>query len=182
MLCTDRNGIAKTKRKSFKRTRRTGAAFTLIGNKNGWLARSANEIGESAIGRHRAGPRIDQEQDRIGLFDGLRGLRLHPRRKTIARGVFETCRIDNFERQIAELGITLAPIARHARLVVDQRHAAPNQTVEQRRFTDIGAPNDRDREILCVGGHGTDNSRTSQAARRLYLSLLAPSASWSGED
>ena len=81
----------------------------------------AHQIGEGAIGRRHAGARVDQKQHGIGLRHRRRGLRLHPRRKAFALGVFEAGGIDHLEGKIAEPGLAFAAVARDARLIVDQR-------------------------------------------------------------
>ena len=107
---------------------------------------SAHQIGEGAIGRRRAVARIDDKQHGVRLRHRRRGLRLHPRRKRLALGVFEAGGVDHLEGKIAEPGLAFAAVARHARLVVDQREAAPNETVEQGRFADIRPADNGDGE------------------------------------
>ena len=97
MLGADRDRLAEAERIGFERARFAGAAFALIGDQDRGLARLAHQIGESAIGRRRAGARIDQKQHRIRLRDRRRRLRLHPRRQAFALGIFEARGIDHLE-------------------------------------------------------------------------------------
>ena len=149
MLGADRDRFAEAERIGFERARSAGPALALVGDQDRRLAGLAHEIGKGAILRRRAGARIDKKKHRIGLRDRGRRLRLHSRRQAFAFGVFEAGGIDRFEGQIAELGLAFAPVARHARLIVDQREAAADKPVEQRRFADIGPADNGDGE-----GHG----------------------------
>ena len=45
--------------------------------------------------------------------------------------------------------LALAPVARNAGPIVDERELLPDEPVEQRRFTDIGAADDRDDGEVC---------------------------------
>ena len=45
-------------------------------------------------------------------------------------GIVEACRVNDLEGEVAEPGIALPAIARHSWLIVDQRKAPPNETVE----------------------------------------------------
>ena len=149
MLGADRNRFAKAQRVGVERTQLTRAAFALIGQNDRGLAALANQIRKSAIGRGGAGARIDQKKDCIRMRHRCRRLRLHPRRKAIAFGLVEAGRVDNFKREIAELRVTFAPVARHARAIIDERQASPDQAVEQCRFAYVGTANDHEGE-----GHG----------------------------
>ena len=62
---------------------------------------------------------------------------------------FEPGGVDDGEAQIGEFCVAFAPIARHARRVVDQRQLPTDQPIEQRRFADVRPADDRD-----FGGHG----------------------------
>ncbi len=146
MLGADRDRLAEAERIGFERARLAGAALALIGDQDCGLAGLAHQIGEGAIGRHRAGARIDQKQDRVGLRHRRRRLRLHARRKGFALGIFEAGGIDRLEAQIAEPGLAFAPIARHAGLVGDQSQTPADQPVEQGRFADIGPADNGDGE------------------------------------
>ncbi len=72
------------------------------------------------------------------------GLRLHAAGQALRRGLFQAGGIDQREVQIAKPAKAFAAVAGDARLVVDQREPAPDQTVEQRRFADIGSADNHD--------------------------------------
>ena len=60
--------------------------------------------------------------------------------------MFQAGRIDHLEGKIAEPALPFPPIAGHARLIVDEREAAPNEAVEKGRFADIGPTDNGDGE------------------------------------
>ena len=62
-----------------------------------------------------------------------------------AAALLQARRIDNGEVQIAELGLARATVARHPRLVVDQRQLLADEPVEQSGFADIRQTDDADR-------------------------------------
>ena len=102
--------------------------------------------GESAVvGRH-ADARVDDEEDRVGGED--RGFRLRPRAARQRGGVafLQAGGVDHREAQVGELGLALAPVARDAWLVVDERQLLADEPVEQSGLADVRPPDDRDRE------------------------------------
>ena len=62
------------------------------------------------------------------------------------RAFVESRRVDHGETEIAEPGFALAPVAGDAWRVVDQRQLLSDQTVEQRRFPDIGSADNGNRK------------------------------------
>ena len=60
------------------------AALGLVGHQNDRLAAAAHALGEFAVGRRDAGPRVDDEEHDIGIIDRRLGLGAHAR--------FERCR------------------------------------------------------------------------------------------
>jgi hypothetical protein len=90
------------------------------------------------IERRDAGAGIDHEQDNIGLGDCGIGLGAHTAGQGLVCGILQPGGIDDIDAQIADPRLTLAAVAGNAGPVVDQRQPAADQTVEQRRFADIG--------------------------------------------
>ena len=140
MLRADRHRIAQSERVAFERARFAGAAFALVGDQNRRLAGFAHKIRESPIGRGRARTRIDQKQDRVRLRHCRRGLRLHLSCKTFGSRTLETGRVDHPKRKIAEPSLALPPIARDARLVIDQRQPRPDQRLNSVDLPTLGRP------------------------------------------
>ncbi len=56
----------------------------------------------------------------------------------------ETAGVDDAQRRAEVIGIAVAAIARQVRRVVDERGAATDEPVEQRRLADVRTPDDRD--------------------------------------
>ena len=103
---------------------------------------------------------VDHEEDDIGLGDRGLGLGPHAAEERVLVGLFETGGVDDREAEMAERGIALAAIARHARPVVDQRELLADEPVEQRRLADIGPADDGD-----DGCHQTSHSIVTPARR-----------------
>ena len=84
-----------------------------------------------------------QKDDKIGLLDGQAGLV----GDVFEKGVLETgvkpARIDAEEGSPTPVGAIDPAVARHARPVVNQRAPLPHDSVEERRFADVGAADDR---------------------------------------
>ena len=94
----------------------------------------------------RAG--VDHHQGEIRRIDRTFRLATHAILETAGRGFLETGRVDNTKLQSGKAGIALAPVARDAGLVVDNRVLPADQPVEQCRFADIRPPDDSN-----GGGH-----------------------------
>ena len=109
-----------------------------------------------------AGARIEDQQRDIGLAQRRVGLRTHPPRQARGVGILEACGVDDGEVEVEQLRGTLAPVARHAGRIVDQRQLAPDEAVEQRRLADIGAADEDD--CWLAGGHV---GRLAASARRV---------------
>ena len=146
----DRHRLAQTERISFQPAPLASRAFALVGDDHRRLAGAAGELGEDAVDRHQAHPRVDHEEDDVGRRDGGFGLRAHAAGQAIRRGLFEAGGIDHREFEIAEPAFALAAVAGNARPVIDQRQPPPKQPVEQGRLADIGPANNGDGET-----HGT---------------------------
>ena len=146
MLGRDRDRVAEPERMRFEHARRARLGFGLVRNHDHGLARAAHQIGEGAVVRHRAGFGIEHEEHRVGLLDGLFGLRHHPAGKAFGAGVLEARGVDDGEVEIAEPRLPLAPVARDARQVVDQSEPLADQPVEQRGLADVRPPDDGDGE------------------------------------
>ena len=83
--------------------------------------------------------RIASQSSERGL-----GLGAHAPGERLAVAFFEPGGVDDGEGEIAEPRLALAPVARHAGLIVDQRQLLADQPVEQRRLADVGPADDRD--------------------------------------
>ena len=82
---------------------------------------------------------VDHEKYDVGLIDRRFRLRAHASGKAFRCRLFEPSRIYHRERNVAETGLALAPVARDTGPVVDQRQPSTDQSIEQGRFADIGS-------------------------------------------
>ena len=119
-------------------------ALGFVGEQDDRLVGAAHELRKMPIGRRQAGARVDHEQDRVAIDQRRFGLRAHAPGERLAIALFEPGGVDDRECEIAEPRVALAPVARHAGRVVDQRELAADQPVEQRRFADIGPADNGD--------------------------------------
>ena len=105
---------------------------------------SPGEVPKRPVRRQQAGAGVDQKQHNVGFGDGVFGLRPHTAEKRAFVCLLQPCRIDDAEGEIAEPRVALAPVARDAGAVVDERQFFPDEPVEQRRFADVRTPDDGD--------------------------------------
>ena len=77
MLRRDRDRFAEAQRVGFERAGGSACTFALVGNEDRGLAGSPHEVGECVIAGREPGPRVDQEQDGVGLLDREPRLREH---------------------------------------------------------------------------------------------------------
>ena len=145
VLGGDRQRLAEPERVGFVDARLGRAALAFVRREDHLFAGAAHQFGEDLIRGHDAGPRVDQEQHEIGLGDGSFRLLAHARREPLIPGL-QPRGIDEGDGAGAELRLGLAPVARQARLVVDQREPLADQPVEQGGLADIRPSDDGDGE------------------------------------
>ncbi len=101
------------------------------------LADREVEIGEAAL-------RVHQEHHQVGEPDRDLGLAPHVRVAALEGGGQEAAGVHQHERAPRPLGGRGVAVARDAGPVVDHRSALAQDTVEERRFADVGTSDDRD--------------------------------------
>jgi hypothetical protein len=109
------------------------------------LADAADDGGELGVERGDASARVDDEQAEIGGLEAGQALGGEPAGQGLLGARIHAGGVDHLERQLAQPGLTLEPVAGDAGQVVDQRTAAADQPVEERRLADVRPPQDRDR-------------------------------------
>src|SRR6185369_922762 len=114
--------------------------------------------------RHRSGLGVEHEEHRVSLPDRRLGLRHHAAGQRLGARFFEARGVDDGEVEIAETSLALPPVAGDAGPVVDQRHAPPDQAVEQRGLADVRPPDNGDGEAhahwcSAFTGHDKSNPR-----------------------
>ncbi len=148
VLGGDRDRLAETEGIGIE-SAGAGLALGLVGHQHGRPPVPAQPVREVAIERRDAGAGVDEKEHRIGLRQRLLGLLLHARREGLGRGLVEARGIQHAEAEIAQARLALAPVAGDAGLIVDQRQAPPDETVEECRLPHVGTADDGHR---C--GHG----------------------------
>jgi hypothetical protein len=140
----DREDIAERELVQGDRRELALVVVDLVGRNQHWLAAAAQVLGDLEVDGGRALARVDHEQDQIGLFDRDLGLVADVRGQAGVEAGVEATRVD--EQKVAALprADAVQAITRDARLVLDDRLAAADETVEQRRLADVGAADDRD--------------------------------------
>ena len=118
------------------------------------LAGRAQLLREIAIDRRDAGAAVDDEHQRVRFVDRAHRLAVDAGADHLGRGLgIETAGIDEPERRAEVVGLAVAAIAGEVRRVVDERGAAADEPVEQRRLADVRPADDRDqRAFTCVAG------------------------------
>ena len=107
-------------------------------------AGTSEQLRDFSVNWGQALPDVEQEDDGVGLVD--RDLRLRLDRglgRILVRVQIEPGRVDHGELP-PPVRDAVEPVAREARLRVDDRLAPAEDAVEQRRFADVGAADDGD--------------------------------------
>ena len=104
----------------------------------------AEHVGQFAVEGREASAAVDDEEQEIGAGDrGLSG-DMGGFRKVGIGSVPDAARVDDLEGNGARLADPGKAIAGHARLIVDDRHAAAHQAVEEGGFAHVGAADNGD--------------------------------------
>ncbi len=96
-----------------------------------------------------SGLRIDDHHDRIGLVGG--GFGLTPRRVGELEAVghigtrIDSRGVNEAEDESPPIAKRIEPVAGHARRILDNGEAAPNEPVEKRALADVRPSHNRDR-------------------------------------
>ncbi len=136
--------FAKAECIGFHQARLGCSALGLVAHENNRRIAGTQPAADMFVERHDAGPRIEHEERDIGTAHSGFRLRAHPARQGLCVIFLETGRVDDLELEAEQFGIAFAPVARHARHIVDKRQPLANHTVEQGRLANIGPPDNRD--------------------------------------
>ena len=147
MFGTDRRRFAEAERKALEDARIALAALGLVGHQYDRNRLFAQPACDFFVERGQPDPRIEHEHGRIGAFEADLGLLAHATRQAFRILVFPPGGIDDLEFEPGNDGIAEAPVARDAGLVIDQREALADQTIEQRRLADVRPADDDHRGL-----------------------------------
>ncbi len=144
MLGGDWDGLAQAQGVRLSEPVLAGPALALVGDHDHLGSALAQPAREALVERQDAGAGVDQEQHDVGALDGALGETAHARLQRLAAGGLPAGGIEQGEGKVAELGRRFTHVARHPRRVVDDGVALADQTVEQRRFANVGTADDGD--------------------------------------
>ena len=113
----------------------------LVGGQHDRLARLAQDLDDRFVDVGDPDGRVDDEQHRVGERDRDLGLAGDPLGQSPGIGV-PAAGVDDGEGATVPDRVVGDPVTRHARHVLDDRLAAPDDPVDQRRLADVGAADD----------------------------------------
>jgi hypothetical protein len=142
VLGGDLKRLAETKVVGLESPRGAGVTLGLVGGQDHRLGCAAKDLAEHAVERNHAFAGVDQEQADVRFFDGPLCLGAHPRFQALVGDILEAGGVDQLQLKVADSPRAEAPVASHARAVVDDRQLLAGEAVEQGRFADIGAADD----------------------------------------
>ena len=109
-----------------------------------FIALRPQQAGDVVVAADDAGLRIDDEDHHVRLADGQLRLRARLRHDIVDVAGIDAARIDDGEPPSEPLDRRIEAIASHAGGFLDDGEAAAEQSIEQRRLTHVGTPNEGD--------------------------------------
>ncbi len=146
MLGRKRDRLAESELEGIVETLLGRPALALVGADDHPRGALAQQFGQDPVHGRDADAGVDHEEADVGQANRALGKGAHPTREAVVGHLLEASGVDHGEAQRAEAAGAFAKVARHARLIIDKRQSPPDQTVEQRRFSDIGAADEGKRE------------------------------------
>ena len=116
---------------------------TLLAARTTGLPAASQDLHHGLVGVGDPDVGVDHEQHRVGQADGDLGLQRDLLGQPARFGV-PTAGVDDREPAAVPLGVVRHPVARYSRDVLDDRLAAAEDAVDERRLADVGAPHDRE--------------------------------------
>ncbi len=126
-----------------------GASLGLVRGEDHVGGTLAQDAGEELVIRGDPGAGVDHEETDVGHVHRPLGEPPHPALQAVVGGILEAGGVDHGEAQVAQPRLAFAQVAGHARLVVDKGQPFAHEAVEERRFADVGSPDNGEGE-----GHG----------------------------
>ena len=151
--CTDDSGdrVAEPEPVELERLGLPPRVVDLVRDQEDRLARAAQDRGQLLVARSDPGPRVEDEEDEVGLGDRaarLLGDLLRQRRRV---GDVHAAGVDEQEALAGPLADDLLAVARDAGRLVDDRLARAGQPVDERRLADVREADDGDRAEQLLG-------------------------------
>ena len=141
----DRDRVAEPEAMELERLEVAARIVELVREHQHLTTGRAQDLGELLVARRHACSRVDDEQNEIGLLDGLPRLRRDLGAEWPGVGLVDTAGVDEAERRPRPLAEELLAVARDSRRLVDDGRARRGQAVDQRRLADVREADDRDR-------------------------------------
>jgi hypothetical protein len=139
----------------------------LVGHHDHGALRPAEDVGHPVVLVGDADRAVDDEQDHVGVLDGLLRLLRHLAVERALVGREPAAGVDHGELVAGPLGVEQLAVARHAGLLLDDRLAPADDPVHERRLADVGAADDGDDGLGAHAGTGAP----TRAARRAWPSV-----------
>ena len=98
------------------------------------------------VGGRHAGARVDHEEHEVGFLHRRLGRLAHAVGERFRRRLLKPRGVEQAETHVARIDLRLAPVARDAGQIVDERQPLAGQPVEERRLADIRPAGDGDGE------------------------------------
>jgi hypothetical protein len=140
----DRQRIAEAERVEVGSDHRAVDALGLVDDHMHRPPGAAQARGDVLVVRGAPGAAVDQEQQHVGLGDGLLGLARHLVHDAVLGHRVEAGGVDDQIVAVADATDTVVAVAGEAGLVGDERVAGARQAVEQGRLADIGPADQND--------------------------------------
>ena len=130
----------------------------LVGHQQDRSIRLVEQLGETFVQWVDARFAVDEEEDDLRLVD--RDERLFPDRQVqrLVASLDHTPRVDEEEVPSRPMRAREIAVPRHARSIVDDRDAASDHSVEERRLADVGPPD-----------HGHHGEPAAHEARKAWV-------------
>ena len=136
----NRHRITQPQPPGFGKTAGTGTSLAFVGKHHHMRTRTSNLVGKKLVCRGNADTGINYQKGDVSFVNRTFGLAAHAIFQRPAGRLFKACRIDHPKAQFCKTGIAFAAVTRDPRLIVDNRMLPTDKPVEQRRFADIGSP------------------------------------------
>ncbi len=157
-----------------------GGAVDLVGDDDHGQIRPAQDLGDLGVALAQPGAGIEHDRDRVGVGDRHAGLVLDGARQRVLGGEVNPAGVDQVEAHAVPLALERLAVARHARLLVDDRLAAADEPVDQGRLADVRIADDRDPGQTRVGhGAAIPRPRAISATRETTSATSSPVVSTS---
>ncbi len=147
----ERNRVAEAEPVQVERERVLARVVDLVREHEHRPVRLAQDLRDLLVAGRDPRLRVDDEEDEVGLLDGLARLVRDRPRERCRIGDVDAAGVDEQEPFRVPLADELLAVARDAGCLVDDRRARAAEPVHERRLADVREADDRDRADERVG-------------------------------